>query len=520
MALELIRDTLKFEQLVGDGQSQALLDRDVIVPDIKPDIERVLSVEGKINITNKDVDQDRVAVDGTVNFSILYSANDESQPVYSMSHTDSFSQFINVPGAMPRMDAEIKCDFEHIDFSRINGRKFNLQCVINLKGKVKDRIPVDIVKDAGGVPDIQVLRDTVVTDDIISENTAQAVVRGTIKIPENIPPAEEILKYRAVIHKKDISVEEGKIIITGSLLIPVLFSARNEEKADLYRLEDDLVFTHTVDMPDAVPDMASNVDYVLDDVYAEVREDENGERRQIDVEAVVGLKIKATHKVEYPVIVDLYAPSRVIEPEKMDITSDLYFGRGVSQAFIKENLQLSKEHPEVEKIYDMIFQPAVTECVIEDEKIVVEGIVGCDIIYLSRGEERSVHSFSEEIPFRTSIPMPGCKTDMQPQVNVDIESAGCNIFTKDEIEVKITLGFIAELFQKVKKAFIVRAEEMEGEVPIHKASITIYMVQPKDTLWQVAKRYYTTVQDIVKVNEIADSETLTPGMKLIIPKKV
>lgn len=519
MTLELTRDTLKFDQVIGEGQSQTLLDRDVIVPDIKPDIARILSVEGKINITSRDVEQDRIAVGGTVNFSILYSSNDEPQPVYSMSHTDNFSQYIDVPGGMPKMEADVRSDFEHIDFSKINGRKFNLQCVVNLKGRVKNRVPVDTVRDAGGVPDIQLLRDKVVTDEVIAEGDTQTIVRGIIQIPDDIPEADEILKYRAMIHRKDVSIEDGKIVISGSVLVPVLFTAKFDDKSDIYRLEDDFVFTHSMEMPGVMPDMMCSTDYVVDDIYAEIRENENNERRQIEVEVAVGLKARVIQKTEFPVLVDLYAPSRRIEHETIDVNMDLYFGRNMSQTVVKESLQIPHDYPEIEKLYDIIYKPEVTECNIEDGKVIVEGVVGIDIIYLARGEEKLVHSFSDEIPFKDSISVPGCIPDMKPEVYADIESMDCSILNKNEVDIKLALECIAEVYEKVGKAFIIKADEVEGEVPIHKASITIYMVQPKDTLWKIAKRYYTTIDDIIKVNEITDPENISTGMKLIIPKK-
>lgn len=519
MALELIKDTIKFDQIVGEGQSQTLVDKDIIVPDIKPDIARILSVEGKVNITGKNVEQDRVSVDGNVNFAILYSAGDEAQPIYSMNYIDSFSQYIDIPGTMPRMDANVKCFIEHIDYNRINGRKLNIQCVIKIKGNVIDRIPVDVVRDAGGLDDIQLLKDAVVIDETIGENTAQEVVRATIQIPPSIPQADEILKYRAFIHKKEAGIEEGKINISGSLLVPVLFSSKLD-KSDIYKVEEDILFTHTMDMPGITPEMNCGVDYTVDDIFAELKENEDGERRQIDVEIVVGLKARVCQRNEYPVVVDMYAPSVRIEPEKLDLNMDLLFGRNSSQAAIRESLQLPDDYPEIEKIYDMVCRPMVTDCKALEEKVVVEGVVGCDIIYLARGEDRLVYSFSDEVPFKTSVSIPGCNIDMKPEVEIDIESMDFSMLTRGEVEVKIVLGCLAKIYKKISKEFIVKAEEGEGEVPIHKASITIYMVQPKDTLWKIAKRYCTTVEDIVRVNDIANPDNITPGMKLIIPKRI
>lgn len=518
MALELIKDTIKFDRIVGEEQGQALVDKDIIVPDVKPDIVRILSVDGKVNITGKNVEQERVTVDGNVNFSILYSAGDEPQPIYSMNYIDSFSQYIEIPGAMPRMDADVKCFIDHIDYNRINSRKLNLQCVIKIKGNVIDRIPVDVIRDVQGLEDVQLLKDTIASDETIGENAGQEVLKGTIQIPPSIPQADEILKYRAFIHKKEDSIEDGKINVTGSVLVPVLFSSK-VDKSDIYKVEEDIMFTHTLDMPGITPEMRCGVDYSIDDIFAELKENEDGERRLIDVEIVVGLKARVSQRNEYPVVIDMYAPSVRLEPEKLDLNVDLLLGRNSSQEAIRETLQLPADYPEMEKVYDMVCRPVVTDCKALEDKVLVEGLIGCDIIYLIRGEERLVHSFSDEVPFKTSISIPGCTIDMKPEVEIDIESMDFSMLTRNEVEVKIMIECLAKIHEKVSKQFIVKVGEAE-EVPIHKASITIYVVQPKDTLWNIAKRYYTTVEYIAKVNDITDPDSITPGMKLIIPKMV
>lgn len=42
-----------------------------------------------------------------------------------------------------------------------------------------------------------------------------------------------------------------------------------------------------------------------------------------------------------------------------------------------------------------------------------------------------------------------------------------------------------------------------------------YVVKEDDTLWSLAKKYYTTAASIKKINEL-DKDELLPGKKLII----
>ena len=46
-----------------------------------------------------------------------------------------------------------------------------------------------------------------------------------------------------------------------------------------------------------------------------------------------------------------------------------------------------------------------------------------------------------------------------------------------------------------------------------------YIVQPGDSLWKIAKKFHTTVDNILLTNGLA-SETVSPGEKLILVKEV
>lgn len=518
MTLELVKDVLNFEQAVAEGQGQTMVDREIIVPDIKPDIDRVLSVEGKVNITGKNIEQDRLAVEGTVNFTVLYAAEGEPQPVYSMNQGTDFSHFIDVPGAAPGMEPEIKCGIEHIDVNKINGRKLSLRCVLDTSARIINNVPVDNVKEVEGIFDIQLLRDTVSIDENVGEQSAQTVVKASIEIPQDLPPASDIVKCSAYVHKKEERLDDGKVTVSGSILVPVLYSSGGDVP-DVFRLEDDIVFTHSLEMPGVTQDMTCRAEYNVDEIYTELKADDEGNNRHIDVEIALGIKAKVSHRSEAPIIIDAYAPSTRIEPAIQNITTNVLFGENGTQAIIKEPMSIPQGSPEIEKVYELVCKPSVTECKVEDDRVLIEGVAGCDCVYLSAGENRKAFSFSDEIPFKTTVPMTGCKPHMKPEVMVDIDSLNCAVLSKTEVEVKIVLDCFAKLFEQVSKDFIVKLDEVEGEIPEHKASITIYMVQPQDTLWMIAKRYYTTVDDLVKMNDIEEPEKIVPGMKLIIPKR-
>ena len=73
------------------------------------------------------------------------------------------------------------------------------------------------------------------------------------------------------------------------------------------------------------------------------------------------------------------------------------------------------------------------------------------------------------------------------------------------------------MLYEVQKEFISDVTEEEGEQPEKKASITIYVVGEGDTLWKLAKKYNTTIDELVKINSIENIDYIEVGSKLIIP---
>ena len=49
-------------------------------------------------------------------------------------------------------------------------------------------------------------------------------------------------------------------------------------------------------------------------------------------------------------------------------------------------------------------------------------------------------------------------------------------------------------------------------------NLVIYFVKKNDTLWQIAKKFKSTVEDIIKVNAIENPTKIFEGQQLYIPR--
>ena len=88
------------------------------------------------------------------------------------------------------------------------------------------------------------------------------------------------------------------------------------------------------------------------------------------------------------------------------------------------------------------------------------------------------------------------------------------------IDLKISMNFIVETYVK-NPINIVSNIKIEKEISNAKrASLVIYYVKSGDTLWKIAKRFKSTVDEIAKINNLENPDKINIGEQLYIPRYV
>ena len=85
------------------------------------------------------------------------------------------------------------------------------------------------------------------------------------------------------------------------------------------------------------------------------------------------------------------------------------------------------------------------------------------------------------------------------------------------MDLKMELELLADTYKPVNLELI-DSLEMEEYEDKSKYGMSIYFVKKGDTLWKIAKRFRTTVDEIVSANNIEDPNKINVGEQLFIPK--
>lgn len=101
---------------------------------------------------------------------------------------------------------------------------------------------------------------------------------------------------------------------------------------------------------------------------------------------------------------------------------------------------------------------------------------------------------------------------------VDVEKYEISSQT-DNIQINIDLNISTKMFKTIELNIIEDLEEKELEDK-EEYSIIVYFVKAGDTLWNIAKKFRSTVENIKQINNIEDEDKLAINQQLFIPRYV
>lgn len=518
MSVGLVKEMLKLDRMIGSENVQNLVESDIVVPDSKPDIYNILSAQGRVNITDKEIMQGKIVVDGTVDYKVLYASNDPDKILHSMKASSNFTQNIEIDDIDGIMVPEVNCSIENMDFSIMNERKISVQTVLNINGKVFKTDEIDIVKEVEGLEDVQALKNTIKYDNVISNSSSQTVLRENFELGEEEAEINEILEANGSVVVNEKRITDNKVIIGGNVNVNLLY-ATEEPRNPIHELKHEIPFTHFIEVPKAQENMDCIVDVKVDEIFTDIKKNLNEENKGYNVEVVLKAGAKVSNKTEKEVILDAYSPSRKLNIQTQNLKFMKNIGNNSSHAVIKETIDTPSEYPNIFKVLTVKARPVVTDYKLIDNKNIIEGFVDTNVLYMADNEEMQVYSFNQEVPFRHYVEVEGLNEDMEADIKLDIENVDYATINSKQIETKVSLNASSEIRKEYEIEALINIEDL-GEIDDddNRASITIYFVQEGDNLWNIAKRYNTTVKEILETNEILDSEEIKMGDKIIIQK--
>lgn len=164
--MELIKKNVHMNKLKCQSSLQLTLDDDFNVPDVKPDIYKIIKEQGAIKINDVKMLNGKLMVKGALYFNMLYLSDENVRPVHNMSGEVPFDEVVHLDEACAGDEAVINWELEDLTTGLINSRKSSVKAIVRLTVLVEELYDEATAVSIEGDDDIQFVNKNITVTDI------------------------------------------------------------------------------------------------------------------------------------------------------------------------------------------------------------------------------------------------------------------------------------------------------------------------------------------------------------------
>lgn len=503
--MNITKETIKINKIICEKKEQISVQGDMIVPDSKPDILNTINTSGNICIYKKEIMEGKIRVEGNILTYIMYLADGEKNNLRGLNTTLDFSETIVIPEIQIGMSVEIEPIIKNFECRVINGRKIGLKANVEIGIRVNSKEEAEITTDVDNV-NMQVLSNKKKINSLLCEGTNKTYVKENIAI-SNTDNLAEILSATINLVDKDIKISYNKILAKAEIELRIVYLTEDGRTASSIGRVPLVGF---VDMPDIKEENICDVTYLVKNLIIKPN---SAEEHTIYLEVEVEISCTSYEEKEIRVIEDLYCPGEKVNYDSkiLETNSDRNIIKNLCQ--IREKINV----PEIGngEIINTSAEVSSTKENRLNGKVIIEGELSVNLIYTDTSTI-GINNKMIMIPFTQTIDgiENNCRTNTRTEIGQQ-EFINQNGVVMANVDLNLeTLSYKDVEIPAINNITEENLEDLEDY------SVIIYVVKEGDTLWKIAKKYGSTIDDIVRVNGIENPDKINAGEKIYIPKYV
>lgn len=504
MELELNRTHLTGYDTILDTtvfQEETL---ETIVPDASPDILRLVDTQGKILLKSKTASDGQVTLTGTARLTVLYLPDGGTGPC---------RMEVSIPFNIMAEEKRIRTGCLVIAVPRVSGadtrtmnpRKIVTRVEIAVGVKVFSAAAVSLctgVSAADGA--VEQLMESHQLSCIAAVQEKQVSFEDDLNIPAGRPAAEELIHSRVELSCRESKIIGSKLIFKGEAAVQLLYRSAG---GGLDAADFTLPFSQIAEVAGVGEDGICTVAMGL--TGAEFVLGGDGRTVSVSLSMLAQALVREERSVE--LLADTYSTCCPLRVERVPYDYRVCQTEGVGRQMVREIIESGLP---IKSVVDASVTLGRTAQSREGGQLRLSAQVSVTAVCITEENEYCAVSRGFEA---------SCAVDVPEECICLFSCESGDLIatpTADGVEVRFPLDFPYLCLHSAHAAVVQdvsvenAAEEERGPRP----SIVLRVLEDGERLWDVAKRYGTTIGDIVKANEL-ESEQPGGGTLLLIPRK-
>ena len=502
---EIIRETYSAEALCQPQVLQVPVKEDVIVPDTREDVGRILQCSAVYMPGDCVRERKRLRFEGSLEFTVLYREEGERERIHSLKTAVPVEESLNLEGLAEDEDKlryELNYEVENIRATLLNSRKISLGALLEAQVQLSRQTELSVITGAEDEEELQFKRIREPGRRLVGDLKEKFIVRETIPVKDGDPNISEMLWWDCRIKDRRVRILSDRVEIKGEAGICILY--RNTAEDGIQFREVSVPFTGSADCPGAVgEDQQACVRLGIVHSYIRTAQDDDGEERLFETELVLEASIRVYEEEERTLICDAYHIRQEAELTRAQCPLQHFVFCGENDLEVTRPLELPENGPELLQIFYTAGRSRIDDCTVTENQVLIEGVLYVTVFYLTSPGRGPLASFEEAVPFSRTLMIPGAREGqmIQAESRVEAITAVAAGDRRAELRAQLVLEICLTEEKKVPVLTELMLREPDRETEIRRPSAALCFVDGEESLWDIAKRLRVRQDSLERIND-------------------
>ncbi len=512
--MDLILDHESFvsNEIAFDGSSEQSVELDYILPDYLPDIFRILKCSFYPKVISHSLNGEKLIFDLTLCIKILYLSND-STCINCIEQKQNYTKTVDLSCTPESPCFKITPCTDYVNCRVVNSRRLDIRGAVTTKIILESEKSTDIISSAKGL-NVQLKKEFVTFPAKRLTAAKRITITEEIELSKTKGKINSVIKSDCIINSFDKKIIANKMIIKGEAKISLLYNCEivNDEPQNIETVKFSVPFSQIIDI-DGITEQyeaMTNISIASLDLIP----NKSSDASEIECEIILLINCIAFRYDTLELATDAYSTKYLCDFDCSDIKLEK------KPIEIKENQTIKAElmcnDSEISSAIDSWAKSYNIQSKYNTEKHTFSVFGNIEIGAVAKNENGCPLYLEDTISFEHCLDI-NVDENSSAELNVYIDNCTFTIASSDTIEIKAELficGYVKELdSRKLITKINVNEDSIKSKENCY--AVKLYYAEQNEDIWEIAKKFSTSVSAIAQENELSDSTRLQRGMLLI-----
>lgn len=505
MELTLSKQPVSVMETLYDGTAEQPLECDVLLPDHCPDIGKILRCEVTLSLLAWNIQGERATLDGMAAAHLYYA--DEQGGLRHAEYKIPYTKTLELRAEPIKPVVDITQAVDYFNCRAVSPRRLDMRGAASIFCRITGQNEEQVVCGAEGMG-LQLRKESVDTVRMLPCAPQRTELHEDVELGYGKPAVGEILRLSAAARVTDYKVISGKIVLKGEAAVHVLYACEDDDTL-LETMEYTLPVSQVMDVDGLDEDCDCTVWYEVCDTAAQPKRNDAGENTLLTLDISLNALAHAAKRTAIEAACDCYSTEYECRQDSKQVPFLEFLGPVTEQATVKETLDAD----EVKSVVDLWCVAGGVSARTEADFVTVNGKLSICMLARNNNDELFYHEQPKEFTQKIPLPDPGENVMFTPRVAVDNVSFS---MSGAQPEARCNVTVFGELYGRRTKQLLCGVETDPSRKKERRDNMLyLYFADGQESLWDVAKRYNTSVAAIQKGNALDNMATGEKTMLLI-----